>query len=117
MGSYSGRYGCSAAAIWCTGSGLVGLKQLKMLRLDHNLLRCVTPPELDTCSKLTHLDLSHNYLTCVDGLGCMRDLEELNLSSNQLTSLAEVARCSKVRGRMIAYVWLIDLQSPPAART
>ncbi len=75
-----------------------------MLRLDHNLLQQVTPPELASCSQLTHVDLSHNHLMSVEGLGALHSLEELRLSSNQLIDLPNLASCSKVRGQLNADV-------------
>ena len=45
---------------------------------------------------MTHLDLTCNRLTAVDGLGTMFNLEELKLASNQLSELPDLSRCKRV---------------------
>ncbi len=79
------------------GSGLSGLKKLKQLRLDNNYLTTVTPSNLSSCGgHMTHLDLSHNHLTSVTGLGSLSNLEELKLRDNRLTCPPDLGRCRKV---------------------
>ena len=47
-------------------------------------------------SHMTHLDLSHNQLISVQGLGSLSNLEELKLASNKLSCPPDLGRCRKV---------------------
>ena len=82
------------------------LSRLRQLRVEHNLLRSLEHLALPSllaliahhnqiqqvgdallgAPQLVRLDLSHNLLTHVDGLACLRSLSSLYLAANRLSS-------------------------------
>lgn len=70
--------------------------KLKILRLDHNDLREVSSAELASCAQLQEVDLSHNRLEGVSGLGQLAELRELRLAHNLLPALPDLRHCKKV---------------------
>lgn len=78
------------------GKGLSGQVKLKILRLDHNHLRGVSAAELASCAQLQVVDLSHNLLEDVSGVGQLTELRELRLAHNLLPTLPDFHHCSKV---------------------
>ena len=81
-----------------TGKGLRNCHKLRVLRLDHNLLEVVSRGDLAPCgATLTHLNLGHNKLHTVEGLGYLSSLEELNLEENRLKEVPDLTRCKRVR--------------------
>ena len=97
----------SACPVWnCVlppGQGLSGQVKLRILRLDHNHLRGLTAAELASCAQLQVVDLSHNLLEGVSGLGRLTELRELRLAHNLLPALPDLRHLNKVcwewRGR------------------
>ena len=60
-----------------------GLRNLSVLRLDHNTLRCLPMQLGDLCTKLRVLSLSHNQLQTLPASFCRLQLESLDLFENQ----------------------------------
>lgn len=71
---------------------VVGLEKLRMLNLQHNLLRSVH--SLETLRRLVFLDLYDNQISELSGIACLSTLKVLMLGKNRC-----VYMCVSVRER------------------
>lgn len=68
-----------------------------MLRLDGNVLEELSIADLSACrGSLSHLDLSDNCLSSVEGLKTLVNIQELNLARNKLGRVPDFSQCKKV---------------------
>ncbi|XP_064638751.1 protein phosphatase 1 regulatory subunit 7-like [Lineus longissimus] len=79
------------------GRGIINLRKLSQLRLDHNCIMKLEGKELTSCSQLTALDLSYNRLDSVVALNCLPNLEELQVANNRLKVVGDLSRCRKLQ--------------------
>ncbi|MEO6732654.1 MAG: leucine-rich repeat domain-containing protein [Ferruginibacter sp.] len=69
-------------------SGLVGLENLRVVVVTHQLIETIT--ELETLPQLTSLFLFNNKITSLAGIGQLTELSQLFVQCNKLASITEV---------------------------
>lgn len=71
---------------------LYPLRNLRILYLDHNLIREINGRVLDQSISLRDLDLSFNNINLIDdrSFASLKNLSELNLCSNNISSIKEI---------------------------
>jgi hypothetical protein len=69
-------------------SGLVGLNNLRIAVITHQLLETIT--ELKALPQLTSLFLFNNKITSLEGIEKLTQLSQLYVQSNKITSILEV---------------------------
>ena len=69
-------------------SNLEALQNLKILSIQSNRIRSLTPSSLTSLPRLEELYISHNALTSLSGLESCTGLRVLDISNNQISSLA-----------------------------
>ena len=73
-------------------AGIALIPTLQHAVLDRNRIRCVGAGTLDTCKQLRELHLVANRVTTLEGVDRIAGLERLRLSSNKLTQMDEVTQ-------------------------
>ena len=89
---------CNRVAILSCNSASV-FKNLVWLDLSHNMINAIPSDFAKMCPFLFHLDLSSNHFTdanSVQNLGGLINLKHLNLSYNQIYSLAGIQHLTSV---------------------
>ena len=82
--------------------------QLKLINASYNKL--ASTDGLVQCFLLTHLNLSHNYLTRLEGWYCFEHLAVLDLSHNQLVSTYGLRNCFKLKHVLLQHNMLKNLE-------
>ncbi|XP_063044297.1 leucine-rich repeat-containing protein 49 isoform X2 [Engraulis encrasicolus] len=73
---------------------VVGLEKLRMLNLQHNLLRSVH--SLETLRRLVFLDLYDNQISELSGIACLSTLKVLMLGKNRIQSICHLENLFKL---------------------
>lgn len=83
--TYNGDWGALSLAL--APRAFEGLSLLQRLDLGHNNIVSLPPTGLCSLRQLRSLNLTHNALETVAGLGCLGALSELDMSHNRLRQL------------------------------
>merc|ERR1711977_631904 len=71
---------------------LEALQNLKILSIQSNRIRSLTPSSLTSLPRLEELDISHNQISSLAGLEGLKELEEVWASYNLLGDFSEVEK-------------------------
>ena len=85
------------------------LSNLEVLSFSHNRLSSLSSLTA-CCDRITHLNVSFNALTSLDGLEACRHLTKLYASNNRVRSLEPLVSCAELQVWSVARGWGVSLQ-------